>query len=384
MPKSQKMLRKRTLTTIIILFCFSLTNFGQNTDLSLKTVVIDAGHGGKDPGTSSGKVYEKDIVLAIALKVGELIKKEHPDVNVIFTRKTDRFIPLNKRAEIANKNKADLFISIHVNFYQSSSITGTETYILGNPRSEENNQRLSENLKVEKMENSVILLEDDYNTKYEGFDPNSAESYIMFDNIQNAFMEQSLTFARQIQDHFITVAKRKSRGVRQAGFLVLRQTVMPSILIELGYISNSSEKQFLTSSKGQYHLALAIADAFNTYKKNYDEKSSIKISKSEKEKTTEDVSISKKALPLNDRILNGKWYAVQIMASRKALTAKQLNVANNDFFFQIMENGWYKYYQGFTQDYNEAIRLQKKIGNKHQGAFLVIFDNGKKVKFRKP
>lgn len=377
------MLRKRLLTILILLFCFSTADFGQNTDLSLKTVVIDAGHGGKDSGTRSGNVFEKDIVLGVALKVGKFIQKDHPEVKVIYTRKTDRFIPLNERAEIANKNKADLFLSIHVNFYQSPSIAGTETYILGNPRSEENNQRLAENLKVEKMENSVILLEDDYTTRYEGFDPNSAESHIMFDNIQNAFLDQSLTLADQIQNHFIDVANRKSRGVRQAGFLVLRETIMPSILIELGYISNSNERQFLVSNKGQDQLALAIAKAFDEYKKNYDERSAIKLNESEEDEAPVNTTSTAEELPFRDQVLKGKWYAVQIMASKKELTNSQLKINDDEFLFHIEENGWNKYYLGFTQNYTSAIELQKEIGKKHKGAFLVVFNKGKKEKFAK-
>ncbi|HPR61530.1 MAG TPA: N-acetylmuramoyl-L-alanine amidase, partial [Prolixibacteraceae bacterium] len=190
------MLRKQIflLITIIVQFFGSIN--AQESTFELKTVVIDAGHGGKDPGAIIGEVKEKDIVLDVALLTGKLIKDKYPEVNVIYTRSKDVFIPLADRAEIANKNKADLFISLHVNVFKQSSIYGAETFILGNHRSEEN-------LKVAQLENSVILLEEDYSTRYEGFDPNSAESYIMFELIQNEFLEQSRFFADQIQNSFI-------------------------------------------------------------------------------------------------------------------------------------------------------------------------------------
>ena len=200
----------------------------------LETVVIDAGHGGKDPGTVVGNFHEKDIALAIALRLGDLIKEKSPGVRVIYTRNKDIFIPLFERSVIANKNNADLFISIHVNFCTSPSIKGTETYVLGLHRTEDN-------LNVAKKENSAILLEKDYTTRYEGFNPNLSESYIMFELIQDANIGQSVEFAGILQDSFREHAQRTNRDVRQAGFLVLRETAMPSVLIETGYLSNPSE-----------------------------------------------------------------------------------------------------------------------------------------------
>ncbi|MBN2263641.1 MAG: N-acetylmuramoyl-L-alanine amidase, partial [Prolixibacteraceae bacterium] len=262
------MLRKKffLLITIIVQFCGSV--YAQESTFELKTVVIDAGHGGKDPGAIIGEVKEKDIVLDVALLTGKLIKDKYPEVNVIYTRNKDVFVPLADRAEIANKNKADLFISLHVNVFKQSSIYGAETFILGNHRSEEN-------LKVAQLENSVILLEDDYSTRYEGFDPNSAESYIMFELIQNEFLEQSRFFADQIQNSFINYANRKSRGVKQAGFLVLRRTSMPSVLVELGFISNKNEIVYLVSNEGKQQMAKAIASAFINYKNRIDSRSVI-------------------------------------------------------------------------------------------------------------
>ena len=197
------------------------------------TVVIDAGHGGKDPGARGSSINEKAINLAVALKLGSLISEKHNDVKVIYTRKTDVFIELDERANIANRNKADLFISIHTNAVKrGSAVSGTETYTLGLARTDEN-------LEVAMRENSAILLEDNYLQKYEGFDPTSSESYIIFEFMQNKHMEQSISLASEVQKCF-TSAKRNNRGVRQAGFLVLRKTSMPSILVELGNMTASA------------------------------------------------------------------------------------------------------------------------------------------------
>lgn len=229
------------------------------------TVVIDAGHGGKDPGARGSSINEKAINLAVALKLGSLISEKHNDVKVIYTRKTDVFIELDERANIANRNKADLFISIHTNAVKrGSAVSGTETYTLGLARTDEN-------LEVAMRENSAILLEDNYLQKYEGFDPTSSESYIIFEFMQNKHMEQSISLASEVQKCF-TSAKRNNRGVRQAGFLVLRKTSMPSILVELGYISNPAEERFMKTKEGQNKLATAIYNAFTKYKWEYDRK----------------------------------------------------------------------------------------------------------------
>lgn len=362
---------------ISYLFLFSATVLAQNSDLTLNTVVIDAGHGGKDPGTLVGSLLEKNIVLDVALKVGKYINHEYPGVKVIYTRDKDIFVPLDERATIANKSKADLFISIHVNYYQSESTYGAETYILGNHRSEDN-------LKVEQMENSVILLEDNYNTKYEGYDPNSAESNIMFESIQNNFLEQSLFFAGKVQNSFIENAKRKSKGVKQAGFLVLRKTVMPSVLIELGYISNVKEKEFLETTYGRDQLALAIAKAFSSYKQRADDRSNVSIAENTKLNIAPiEENDEKKIQSFEEKVNHGKWYAVQILASAKELDKEKINLSPDSFVLHLNENSWHKYYTGFTQVYDDAIANQKKLNSKFQGAFLVVFNNGNKEKFNK-
>lgn len=240
------------------------------------TVVIDAGHGGKDPGARGARINEKAINLAVALKLGAFIEERSKDVKVVYTRKTDRFVELDERADIANRNKANLFISIHTNAVKrGSSVQGTETYTLGLARTDEN-------LEVAMSENSAILLEDNYKQRYEGFDPNSSESYIIFEFMQNRHVEQSISLASEIQKAFKEV-KRVDRGVRQAGFLVLRKTSMPSVLVELGYISNQQEERYLASDEGQRALAGALYQAFVRYKQNYDRRTGTIMNTSSKQ-----------------------------------------------------------------------------------------------------
>ena len=225
------------------------------------TLVIDAGHGGKDPGAQSKTAKEKNINLAVALAFGKLVEQNFKDVKVVYTRKTDVFVELDERANIANRAKADLFISIHTNATAAKvGPQGTETYTLGM-------HRAADNLAVAKRENSVITLEKGYEEKYEGFDPNSSESYIIFELMQDKNMESSVKLAGLIQKQFRNTAKRIDKGVHQAGFLVLRATSMPSVLIELGYINNPSEATYLASTAGVNALAKSIYNAFVAYRK---------------------------------------------------------------------------------------------------------------------
>lgn len=224
------------------------------------TMVIDAGHGGKDPGAIGKTSKEKDINLKVALALGKLIEDNLKDVSVVYTRKTDVFVELDQRANIANKNKADLFISIHTNASAGNkTVKGTETYTLGM-------HRAASNLEVAKRENSAIMLEKDYEEKYEGFNPKSAESYIIFELMQDEYMKQSVSLADKIQKQFVSTAKRSNRGVCQAGFLVLRATSMPSCLVELGYISTPEEENYLNSQEGINNLSKSIYNAIKQYK----------------------------------------------------------------------------------------------------------------------
>ncbi|MCX6243602.1 MAG: N-acetylmuramoyl-L-alanine amidase [Bacteroidetes bacterium] len=252
----------RCFTLISIILFLSVTMgekcFAQEK-MSITKVVIDAGHGGKDPGALGKKSQEKNITLPIVLKLAEQIRAECKGVTVICTRTTDEFIELHERAEIANRSKADLFISIHCNANPKHNFHGAETYIMGLHRTEAN-------LEIAKFENAAILMEPDYSTNYNGFDPNSDESYITFTLFQNAYLEQSTTFASLVQDEMKDRVGMDDRGVRQAGFLVLYKTTMPSVLIETGFLSNLEEEKFLSSQKGQEYISGAICRAFRRFK----------------------------------------------------------------------------------------------------------------------
>jgi N-acetylmuramoyl-L-alanine amidase len=367
------MLRNTIQNTIFILMLIiSLGCFGQKSSYTIKKVVIDAGHGGKDPGATIGKTYEKDIVLDVALKAGKLIKKMYPDVQIIYTRDKDVFIPLKDRADLANKQKADLFISVHVNKCSNAATSGTETYILGQHRSEEN-------LDVAKKENSVILLEDDYNKKYEGFDPNSSESYIMFELLQNEFLEQSRLFADRVQNHFISQAKRKDRGVRQAGFLVLRETAMPSVLIELGFMSNKVELEFLEKEQGKNLMAESIAKSFVDYKNRFDEK--VKTDTVQTVVEPEPVVIANDSL--NDiSKMKGIWYGTQIMSVNVKMDTNDKIFKNVKPIYYLFEKGLYKYFVGITQDSQEALKYYQGFKSDFKGCFLVSFDEGQKKSYK--
>lgn len=256
----------RAVKFFLIILFFSITAFVPQSPRKyvVKTVVIDAGHGGKDPGTHGKKSREKDVALKIALELGKLIKQYQPDVKVIYTRKTDVFIELNERAAIANRNQADLFISIHCNA-GAKHIHGTETYAMGMHTSEGN-------LEVAKRENSAVLLEKDYLDKYDGFDPKSPLAHIFFSNMQSAYVQNSLRFASLVEKQFKDRAGRQSRGVKQAGFLVLWKTAMPSVLVETGYMSYPKEETYLASAKGQTYIASAVYRAFRDYRTQMERK----------------------------------------------------------------------------------------------------------------
>lgn len=321
-------------------------------------VVIDPGHGGSDPGAVGSSSKEKDINLAVALKVGNLISANHKDVKVVYTRNADRFVGLDDRANIANKNKADLFISIHTNAVKNKAIRGAETFTMGLARTDEN-------LQVAMRENAAILLEDDYMQKYEGFDPKSTESYIIFEFMQNKHMEQSISLASEIQKGFVS-SKRSDRGVRQAGFLVLRKTGMPSVLVELGFITNKEEERYMKSAEGQNSLAKAISNAFRSYKREYDRKQGVQvdISNTPVSETSKDVIV----------------YKVQILASNKKLAAKAKELKGYSSETYYTEKGLYKYTHGETTSPAEIKKIRQAVLKDFKDAFIVSFKNGEKVK----
>ena len=244
------------ITTVLVGF---IPPEEKKAEFKLRRIVIDAGHGGKDPGTIGKVSREKDVALAIALKVGGYISELLPDVEVIYTRKTDVFIELKERANIANRNRADLFVSIHCNAIGSTRAYGTETYVMGN-------KNFNGNFEIVKRENAVILLEDDYQQNYEGFDPKSPESYMMFNLMQKAYFANSLSLAGKIENDLSTRVNRHSRGVKQAPFYVLWTTSMPSVLIETGFLSNPAEEKYLNSKSGQTYVASGIFRAIKAYK----------------------------------------------------------------------------------------------------------------------
>ncbi len=330
----------------------------------INTIVIDPGHGGKDPGASGLIEKEKNIVLDIALKVGKYIEKNCTDVKIIYTRKKDEFVPLYKRAEIANKNHADLFISIHANASENIKAFGTSTFAMGLHKSKSN-------LKIAQRENSAILLEDNYQKRYENFKPNSSESYIIFSLLQNTYLDQSLNFASYVQDKFEKEAKRHNRGVKQAGFLVLWRTSMPSILIETGFISNPEEEKFLISEAGQDWIAKSIYKAFMNYK-DYIESKSHFVSESEIPQF-ENNTISD---------TNSIIYKVQILSSKKQLNPNDESFKNLKGVEELKINDIYKYTVGNETDYNKIEHIKEKVKNHFPGAFIIATKNGQRISIR--
>ncbi len=282
----------KRIFTVLFTFYFSVFSCFSDTPkiksgYKLRTIVIDAGHGGHDPGCLGSDSREKEVALKIALKLGKLIETNCPDVRVIYTRKTDEFIPLIERANIANRAKADLFICIHLNSGPKAAY-GVETFVMGLHKTDDN-------LNVAKRENASILLEDNYQKTYDGFDPNSPEANIIFSLYQNQFMQQSLSFAAKIQSQFKNNSKRFVRGVKQAGFLVLYKTSMPSVLIENGFLTNENDQRFLISDAGQASMASSIYRAFKSYKSELETGIVINDKKEEQENVAEEKSDTNKS-----------------------------------------------------------------------------------------
>ncbi len=353
--------------------------FQKKEDSRITLVVIDPGHGGKDPGAVNGNSCEKDIVLDIALKLGNYITSNFPETKVIYTRTKDVFIPLHQRANIANKNGADLFISIHVNFENSKSVQGTETFVLG-----VEDYRSKANLEVAKKENSVILLEDNYSTSYQGFD-NSPESYIMFETVQQEYTEQSLLLASSVQNQFREKAQRKDRSVKMAGFLVLWQTTMPSVLIETGFISHPTERNYLVSEAGKTHLASSIFDAFKDYKKKIEAKSSFNLI-TEKPQTVNKTPIATPEItrpPLQQAANKGIYFSVQIAALKTIIDTKPENFMGETSIFKLSSGNIYRYFSGRFENYNNAVKEKARLESKFGDAFVVAIEDGELISVKK-
>lgn len=363
------------LILLLALQCSQI--IGQNTDIySIKTVVIDAGHGGQDPGALGKVTKEKDITLKLALKVGNFIEKNFSDVKVIYTRNQDVFIPLDERSKIANDANADLFISIHCNSTKSKTPYGTETYVMGLSKSDAN-------LDVAMRENAVITFEENYSVKYEGYDPNSAESFIIFSLLQNAFLDQSLNLANLIQTDFRDRLSRKDRGVKQERFLVLWKTSMPSVLVEVGYLSHPKEEIFLNSTEGQEYIASSIYRAFKEYKRNVDERNS-RTSQNHFNHSMQN-NVEKQTIERNEANEIQKnsnssiIFKVQILASSKKLLPNSEQLKNLDNVEEIQSNGIYKYCIGSMQSYNEILTYCQEIKKIYPDAFIIALKEGNQI-----
>jgi N-acetylmuramoyl-L-alanine amidase len=351
-----------------VLFLFiTIASLPLSSYASEKTwvIVIDAGHGGRDPGALGANSREKDINLAIALKTGYYIQRNLKNVKVLYTRNSDVFPGLKERADLANKNKADLFISIHANWAPTKTIRGAETYIMGISKDEQN-------LEVAKKENGVILLEDDFSTKYEGFDPESPESSIIFSLMQNVFQDQSADFASKIQDQFRDRAGRIDRGVKQDVFLVLYMTSMPSVLIETGFITNPDEEKYLSSTNGQDYIASAIFRATREYINEMDRKSSIRVSPGSP------ITNGRDSIPVTADTKTGELtFMVQITTS---VDSKELIPVNFKGITDVMEfntDDRFKYATGKYDSYSEAAEFRKKILSKYPDAFVIAVKDNK-------
>lgn len=409
----------------LLLFIFLIISLVSSAaDANRKfTLCIDPGHGGKDTGAPGSKSVEKDINLSVVLAFGRYVERNCPDVTVVYTRKTDVFIPLYERAEIANRKKADLFISVHTNALKGNhSMRGFETYTLGDGRS----HAKKENLEVAKRENSVILLEKDYQQHYVGFDPNSPESNIMFEFIQDKNLTRSIEFAKMLQTHVCRAANRPNKGVHQQNLAVLRLTSMPACLIELGYISTPEEERMLNDKAQVDNMARGIYNAFVQYKNKYDTRMTVpyktisdpisetpepgqttgtdntdmQASADNPNKDNADNTANPERNPKPSRTNNAEKkpaktqtvarptgridktqpvFKVQIIAAQRQLKAGDHNFRGLEGYEFYQENGMVKYTYGASNNYNEIYRLRKAILDKFPGAFIIAFKNGDKM-----
>ena len=345
----------KSFFTILLCFFGLITNAQFKNDTKSFVVVLDAGHGGKDPGRPTSYGYkEKDIALDIVLKVGKNLESV-PGVSVIYTRKTDIFLELRERATIANKADADLFVSVHCNAHDSQA-HGTETYVLGLHRNDSN-------FKVAQKENEVIFLEKDYEKNYEGFDPTSPESFIGLTLLQEDYLDQSILLASTIQKNFTETLKRKNRGVKQAGFWVLHNTYMPSVLVETGFITNKKEGDYLNSKRGKIEVSKSISDAILSYKSILNP----------------DIDILE--TPISTPLETANIiFKVQIAASSKKLALKPYNFNGLDELSRKKKGKIWRYFYGETKDYNQAVIMKDMVVSRgYTTAFVVAYLNGDRI-----
>lgn len=325
--------------------------------VGVRTVTIDAGHGGKDPGTMGPNSKEKNVTLAVALRLGEKIKENHPDVKVVYTRDKDEFIELDARSAIANDAKSDLFISIHCNSSPAAAAKGVETFVMGWHKAEDQ-------FEVAKRENSVITFETDYTKKYDHFDPSSPESYIIFSLMQNVFHDQSIEFAALVQQNFVKQQKRVDREVKQAGFLVLYKSSMPAVLVELGFLSNKKEEAYLLSKKGQEETAEAIYQAFKTYKESR-----------EAVQQNGEASGSKDSAKGEPAQGAGKRYLIQVASVAVPIEARHPLRKEFPNLIEWRDGKRYRYFTDRYGSYAEAERALKAVKEKYADAFIVAFED---------
>jgi len=350
---------------VFLLFSiFFILFFGTNKIQSQEkpfVVVLDAGHGGHDSGNRGNGYYEKNIALSIALKIGKTLEKTR-GFKIIYTRKTDVFVDLIQRANIANKADADLFVSIHCDAFTSSKAFGAGTFVLGLHENERN-------FKVAQKENSVIFLEEDYEKNYDGFNPNDPESVISLILMQQTYLDQSINLASTIQKSFVENLNRKDRTVKQAGFIVLKYTYMPSVLVETGFLTNRSEGAYLNSSAGQVKMASAIAKAIINYKNN-------RAASFETEAATQ-ITVNKSMSNLNR---NDIYFAVQISASRRKINLKSFNFKGLKDIWRTKSEKLYRYYTGKSFTIENAKKKLEEAKNKgYSNAFIVAYEGDKKI-----
>ena len=409
-------MRKRIFTLFTLMWMAVAVSIAANKPF---VVVIDAGHGGRDTGCVGAISKEKDLTLKMALAIGKYIEQNCSDVKVIYTRKTDVFLELWQRAEIANRNKADLFISVHINALPGGKIArGFQTYTLGRGRVSGSKKGISENLDVAKRENSVIVMEKDYKQHYEGFDPNSPESNIMFEFIQDTYMERSVQLAKFMQQHVCAATGRANGGAHQDNLAVLRLSSMPGCLLELGFISTKDEEQFMNSKDAPQKYARGVYNAFTAYKKKYHggatstpfleaptqeaslapqqaeprkqqttkkrQEQSLPEQKQEAKQETTKQEQKQEAKPEAARpdIADAKdepVFKVQITTSDRTLSSGNSRLKGVDDADSYFENGLYKYTVGSSTNYNEIYQLRKTLLGKFPDAFIIAFKNGEKM-----
>lgn len=353
------------LFSVLIVFSLSIKSQEVTENFGVKVVVIDAGHGGKDGGCVGSHALEKNIALAIALKTGKYIEENIKDVKVIYTRSTDVFVELHERAKIANRAKADLFISIHVDGFTNSTPKGTSSYVMGLAKSESN-------LRAAMRENEAILMEDNYEEKYENFDPNSPESYIAMSLQQSAFLNQSLEIAARIQDQFRERVGRVDRGVKQGPFLVLNQTTMPSVLVETGFISHAEDQKFLAADEGQEYMASAIYRAFKDYKQSIEEKllSSFQMAD----------DLKKQQQNAQKKGIEGLVFKVQLATSASKIDLLPENFKGLKEVEVYEAGGLFRYTYGQKETAEEAVVAQEEARTAgYKDAFIVAFLNGNRI-----